>query len=585
MKKIILFVISAILALPQAAFPQSKEEVVTLDKCKFTAVKGETAQFDYFKYKGKDKRFDKPIDPNNQYFNPILAGFYPDPSICRKGDTYYLANSSFSFYPGVPIFTSKDLINWTQIGHVLDRPSQLNITNQDVSEGIFAPAINYNRYNDTFYMITTDVYGIENFFVKTKDPAQGWSDPVRLPEIEGIDPSFFFDEDGKGYIVHNAVPEGSEDWENQRAIRMYEFDVATEKVIGKGKEIIRGGTRPENKPIWIEGPHLYKINGYYYLMCAEGGTDTNHSEVIFRSKTPWGSYEAYANNPILTQRDLPENRQEKITCTGHADLIETPEGEWYAFFLACRPYEGNLLNTGRETFLLPVEWRDGFPVILPQGKSIPAIGEKKRLTPTGNPTSGNFEYNNEFNEPTLDYSWMFLRTPQKSFYTIENGKLAITPLPLSIEEKCSPSVIFHRQQHAHFEVETRLEFSPESAADFAGFTLFQREKFNFIFGKTSINGVATLIVDRNENGKTQLAAISIEDKKHLPVVLKVVGKGRYYDFLYRFEGEEWQTLVTDADAANLSTQRAGGFVGAFIGLYATSALVSAMPPSEERNDL
>jgi alpha-N-arabinofuranosidase len=550
-----------------------------------------TARFDYFRYKGNDARFDVRIDSAHQYFNPILAGFYPDPSICRKGDTYYLVNSSFSFYPGVPIFTSKDMVNWTQIGHVLDRPSQLFLdSTQTVSQGVYAPDIKYNPYNDTFYMITTGVYGLGNFFVKTQDPAQGWSDPVLLPEIKGIDPSFFFDEDGKAYIVHNAEPEGSADWEQQRAIRLYEFDLITEKVIGNGKEVIRGGARPEDKPIWIEGPHLYKIKDYYYLMCAEGGTDTDHSEVVFRSKTPWGVYEAYANNPILTQRDLPENRPEKVTCAGHADLIETPEGEWWAVFLACRPYEDNLVNTGRETFLLPVEWKDGFPVILPQGKSIPTVITVETLGSASlydrdethdraslHPATGNFEYKNEFDSPALDYSWIFLRTPQESFYTIENGKLAITPLPLSIEEKGSPSAIFRRQQHTHFEVETRLDFSPESATDFAGFTLFQHEKFNFIFGKTSIDGVTTLIVDRNENGKTRLAAISIEDKKHHPVTLKVVGKGRYYDFFYRFDNEKWQTLAIDADATNLSTRHAGGFIGACIGVYATSAPVSTMP--------
>ena len=161
----------------------------------------QTAQLPLFlSYGGNDTRFDKEIDRSRQYLNPILAGFYPDPSICRKGDTYYLVNSSFSFFPGVPIFTSKDLVNWTQLGHVLDRKSQLPLDRQNVSGGIFAPAITYNEKNKTFYMITTNV-GAGNFFVKTKDPAKGWSEPIYLPKVGGIDPSFFFDKDGRGYIV------------------------------------------------------------------------------------------------------------------------------------------------------------------------------------------------------------------------------------------------------------------------------------------------------------------------------------------------------------------------------------------------
>jgi beta-xylosidase len=529
-----------------------------------------SARFDYFRYKGNDVRFEKPIDWKNQYFNPIIAGFYPDPSICRKGDAYYLVHSSFAFYPGAPIFTGKDLVHWTQLGHVLDRPSQLNLDGAGVSRGIYAPAIEYNPYNDTFYLITTNVSGVGNFFVKTKDPAKGWSDPIPLPEISGIDPSFFFDADGKSYIVHNAEPENGPDWLQQRSIRMYEFDVARDKVIGNGKEVIRGGSKPENKPIWVEGPHLYKINGYYYLMCAEGGTSIDHSEVVFRSKTPWGPYESYKNNPILTQRDLPDERNEKVTCSGHADLIETPEGDWWTVFLACRPYEDDLFNTGRETFLLPVEWKDGFPEILPQGKSIPTLADKKNLTPVASTTSGNFEYKNEFDTPSLDYSWIYLRTPREKFHAIEDGKLILTPLSANIEERKSPAAIFRRQQHTNFEVETQLEFSPKDPGDFAGFTLFQNEQYRFVFGKTMINGIESLVVNRVEKDKVTLASIPLKGKETTsPIQLKIIGKGRYYDFVYSLDGQNQQMLVTNADGANLSTRQAGGFTGACIGLYTT----------------
>lgn len=320
----------------------------------------QTAHFNYFSYNGDDSRFNKEINPHNQYFNPILAGFYPDPSICRKGDTYYLVNSSFSFFPGVPIFTSKDLVNWTQLGHVLDRKSQLPLDRQNVSGGIFAPAITYNEKNKTFYMITTNV-GAGNFFVKTKDPAKGWSEPIYLPKVGGIDPSFFFDKDGRGYIVNNDEPVGGHVYEGERSIMLHYFDVEGDSVVGDPIEIVRSGSHVQENPIWIEGPHLYRIGKYYYLMCAEGGTGAWHSEVIFRSKKPEGPWEEFTDgNPILTQRTgLDPQRPDIVTSAGHADLVSTPDGDWYAVFLACRPYEEDFYNTGRDTYLLPVNWENG----------------------------------------------------------------------------------------------------------------------------------------------------------------------------------------------------------------------------------
>lgn len=532
----------------------------------------QVAQFEYFKYEGKDAWFDKEIDLNKQFFNPVVAGFYPDPSVCRKGDTYYLVHSSFSFYPGVPIFTSKDLVNWEQLGHVLDRPSQLYLENQDISAGIFAPAIEYSPYNDTFYMITTCTWGIGNFYVKTKDPLKGWSDPILLPEVNGIDPSFYFDEDGKAYIVHNDEPENGADWEQQRSIRIHEFDVENDRTFGKSKEIVRGGVNPKDKPIWIEAPHLYKINGYYYLMCAEGGTSDWHSEVIFRSKSPWGPFIPAKYNPILTQRDLPEQRDNKITCAGHADMIQTPEGEWWAVFLAVRPYEGGLYNTGRETFLLPVRWENGFPIILDKGEQIPTVVDKKNFSPnSARYLTGNFVYEQQFNDEQLDYSWIFIRTPQEDFYTIKDGKLNITPLNVNIREKKSPAAVLHRQQHTNFVVETQLDYTPNTENDFAGLTLFQNEQYQFLFGKTIIDGKESLAFYRIEGSEQISYTLNLSKKEmKLPVKLKVEGKGKYYDFLYSFDGKNWNMLVADADASNLSTQKSGGFVGTCIGLYATS---------------
>lgn len=248
------------------------------------------AIFDFFEYQGEDVIFETPIDSIYEYRNPIVCGFYPDPSICRKGEDYYMVHSSFSYYPGIPILHSRDLVHWEQIGHVLDRPSQLKLDNLRLSGGIYAPAISYNPVNDTFYVVTTCVDGIGNFVVKTKDPQQGWSDPILLPEVGGIDPSLFFDEDGKAYLVHNDAPIGIPEYDGHRAIWIHNYDPGTDQTFGKKQVIVDGGVDKSKHPVWIEGPHLYKIKGKYYLMAAEGGTSINHSEVIFTSDHVKGPY-------------------------------------------------------------------------------------------------------------------------------------------------------------------------------------------------------------------------------------------------------------------------------------------------------
>ncbi len=533
-----------------------------------------TARFEYFRYSGNDQLFKKDIDHARQYFNPILAGFYPDPSICRKNDTYYLVTSSFTMYPGVPIFKSQDLVNWTQIGHVLDRPSQLSVDGLQISQGIFAPAIEYNPHNETFYMITTSAYGIGNFYVKTQDPEKGWSDPIRLPQVRGIDPSIFIDDDGKGYILECAEPLGGADYQGQRGIHLHPFDVASDKITGDPKEIVRGGWKPETKPIWLEAPHIFKVNGYYYLICAEGGTGLNHSEVVFRSQDVWGPYIPYSENPILTQRDLPEDRPDKITTAGHADFVQTPTGEWWAVFLGVRPYAFDMTNTGRDTYLLPVEWKDGWPDILPKGTQIPIVADKSNLVPYQNASSltGNFEFLDDFDSDRLDLSWMFIRTPREEFSKIHEGVLELVARPVNIEERKNPSTIVRRQQHTTFAAETKMEFKPESATDFAGFTVFQNEDFHFVFGKTVVNGKVSLVINRIEKEKVNLITRELKKKElNRPLYLRVMGDGPDYGFQYSLNGKKWITLIKDTDGTNLSTRKAGGFIGALIGFYVTSS--------------
>lgn len=530
------------------------------------------ASFGFLNYRGDDAFYRQSIDVNHSYFNPVLKGFYPDPSICRKGDTFYLVNSSFAYYPGIPIFKSTDLVHWQQIGHVLNRPSQLNLDGIRISGGIYAPAIEYNPYNDTFYLITTCVDGIHNFIVTSRDPEQGWSDPIPLPAVGGIDPSLFFDDNGKAYIVHNDAPVGTPLYEGHRAIWLRCFDTNTNTTVGAPKLLINGGVDISSQPIWIEGPHLYKINGSYYLLAAEGGTGSNHSVVIFKSDQPDGEFVPCHPNPILTQRHLNPSRINPVTCTGHADIIDDTQGRYWAVFLGCLPYRENLYNTGRETFLLPVSWLNGVPVILDPDHQVPLKADKDSLFPQHRNLSGNFNRHYRFDSSTLDQELLMIRTPRTDFYRFSHGRLSLKLLPTSVADISNPAFIGCRQYHANFAVETQLIFKPQRVGQFAGMVCFQNEYYRIDFGKMMVDGVASLVVLRTENGVSELITRKTlsraQNRKQLQ--LHIDGDGDQYTFSASFGSEDTPFFTVPVDGGHLSTEKAGGFTGTVIGLYASS---------------
>ncbi|MBV9749579.1 MAG: glycoside hydrolase family 43 protein, partial [Acetobacteraceae bacterium] len=295
------------------------------------------ARFAWFEYRGADATFDR-AGPG-EYANPILPGFYPDPSVIRVGDIFYLVNSTFAYFPGLPVFRSRDLVHWTQIGNAIDRPGQLNFTGRRLSEGVFAPALHHA--NGRFYIINTCVGCGGTFILTARDPAGPWSDPVWIRDVGGIDPSLFTDTDGATWLVNNDAPQGKPLYEGHRAIWVRRFDLATLKTLGPAKMIVNGGVDISTKPIWAEGPHIFRHDGRYYLTTAEGGTAINHSEVVYQSDHPDGPFTPL-RHPILTQRDLDPARSEPITSAGHAQLVDTPKGDWWATFLAVRPYTGDL---------------------------------------------------------------------------------------------------------------------------------------------------------------------------------------------------------------------------------------------------
>lgn len=534
----------------------------------------QTAHFSYFKYEGKDTRFEKNVDAKKQYLNPVVSGFYPDPSVCRVGDTYWLVNSTFGYFPGVPIFKSHDLVNWKQVGHVLDRESQLPLKGADISKGgIYAPQISYNPKNKTYYMTTMNMTTFQVFYVKSKNPEKGWSDPVQMKR-GGMDTSFFFDTDGKAYVVYNTRPNGGAKYEGQTAIHMNEFDWKADSIKSKTYELTTGSNCVE-KPVCIEGPHLYKVGKYYYLMCAEQGTEFNHSEVIFRSKSIFGPWENCPYNPILTQRDLSNRqRQDAVTSTGHADLVQTKEGDWWAVFLGCRPYkidsstwQPDFYNTGRETFLLPVTWKDGWPVILENGKAVPTVVNKKlEECPLGN-----IAFMDKFDTDRLDLRWIFLRNPNMSNYDWKLGTgITLKADTTNIYGKESPTAILCRQKNMAFSAETEVNFIPRSEGELAGLVVFQNEQNNFVIGVTLLDGKPSLTLVRTEGGMQVLLASVALPNNHAPVRLKVDADGRSYSFYYALADGSWQTLAKGCDGQNLSTKISGGFVGSTIGLYATT---------------
>ena len=424
---------------------------------------------------------------DKKFTNPILAGFYPDPSICRVGSDYYLVNSTFSYFPGITVFQSNDLVHWKLIGHVLDRPEQLNLDGQGVSRGIFAPAIRY--HDGTFYVTYTQVDRGGNFIVTAKKPEGPWSNPVWIPEINGIDPSMFFDDNGKAFILYNSIPPDDKPlYDGHRTLRMYEFDLVNLKVVGKECILVNGGVDISKKPVWIEGPHILQKDGWYYLIAAEGGTAEWHSEVVFRSKNVEGPYIPYEKNPILTQRHLDPKRKNPITSTGHADFVQTESGDWWSVFLGCRPYEDGYYNIGRETFLAPVQWIDGWPIINPGYEEVQYYYPspvKSTKQSTGHPYSGNFTLKEDFKAKKLSPDWVFLRTPREKWYDLKDKKgfLSMQLRPETCSGTGNPSFLGRRQQHHQGYASITMEFLPSGENEKAGLLVFQNENHFYFLCK------------------------------------------------------------------------------------------------------
>jgi alpha-N-arabinofuranosidase len=365
---------------------------------------------------------------------------------------------------------------------------------------------------------------------------------------------------------------------------MHEFDVVSLKVVGKEQMLVNGGTDISKKPVWIEAPHIFKVGGYYYLIAAEGGTADNHSEVVFRSRKVGGPYVSYEKNPILTQRHLDPKRDFPITCTGHADFVQTKAGNWWAVFLGCRPYrpfEGGYYNTGRETFLAPVRWRKGWPLIDPDHQQVQYhYPFPLRPSQAGDvPHGGNFVIRDEFSSDNLGHHWMFLRTPKEKWYSLSDRKgfLGIRLRPETCAERANPSFIGHRQQHLVGLASVSLDFSPRRENEKAGLLVFQNER-RFYFLCRSLAGKEPVVqlyksADSEQAGRQMQLMASLvirDDPGSSGLFLRIEAQGNVYSFLYAVKPGDWKPVKENVDARYLSTKEAGGFVGCVYALYATS---------------
>ena len=555
--------------------------------------------------------------------NPILRGFYPDPSICRAGDDYYLVTSSFSYFPGVPVFHSRDLVNWEQIGHVLNRPEQLHVTYKVISGGIFAPTIRYHA--GVFYLITTNMTTRENFICTAENPAGPWSDPVVIEGANGIDPSLFFDDDGTVYFTGTAGGFGDTKYDHQ-VIEIRPIDPKTGKFTAEGWAIGDGALKGAASP---EGPHIYKRNGWYYLLIAEGGTEHYHAVTISRSRSLHEPFENYAGNPILTHRHLGELYP--ICNVGHADMVELPDKSWYMVALASRLVEGYHKPLGRETFLMPVAWENDWPVVSPgTGKvewSYPApacfAGEKKssgnaadscraedgRKTPESRRAAVDVQ-RDDFDGAKLDFCWNYLGTPYEKFARLADSRLYIrmkakNMVPSEYEgtkfdffgqfaaagqTKENVPFVGRRITEPEFTAKIAMEAAVRESQS-AGIVILQNNanqlRLELISGQDADKTVpegkgegagsmvtfrAVRVQYRQDDQQIQHFEETVCGSVTVPkadrYLLKAAGKGIRYDFAVA-AGEEEYTVATDVDASHLGSETAGGFVGAYIGMFAS----------------
>ena len=494
--------------------------------------------------------------------NPIIPGFHPDPSLCRVGRDFYLATSSFEYFPGVPIFHSRDLVHWKKIGHALTRRSQLDLRRTPSSSGIYAPTLRHAR--GRYFLVTTNVRGGGNFYVTARHPAGPWSDPVWL-DRGGIDPSLLFD-GGDVYYTRNGK---GPDFDHPRILQG-KIDVDRGRLRGRLRPIWSG-----TGGIWPEAPHLYKIGSTFYLFTAEGGTGYGHSVVVARSPRPFGPFDPCPHNPVLTHRD---RRRDPVQAVGHADLVELADGTWWAVLLGIRPKGGRHHHLGRETFLAPVAWtRDGWPAVgAPRRSSAKSGGGRivlETLGPALEPSpSVAHDERDHFDRRTLGVEWNFLRNPNPRDWSLDArpGHLRLRGSSVTLDDVDSPAMVARRQQHFAVRCRASVDFVPSSPNEEAGLTVRANENFHYDLSIRLGRREREAFVRRRVGGESRIVArTSIAQG---PVELEVAATASSYTF--RVGPPRAAVALASLPTRSLSAESVGRsgetyFTGVYIGLYAT----------------
>ncbi|ABX42396.1 glycoside hydrolase family 43 protein [Lachnoclostridium phytofermentans] len=475
------------------------------------------------------------------YQNPIIRGFYPDPSVCFANGKYYLVCSSMQYFPGVPLFESEDLVNWTQIGHCLTRPDQIALQGVSSSGGVFAPSIRY--FEGRFYMTTTNSTTQQNFFVWTDDIYGEWSDHIFIDQ-DGIDPSLFF-ENGKSYFMSNGS-----DAEGISGIVQCEIAIDTGKKLSPSKTIWQGsGGR------YLEGPHLYKIKDYYYLVAAEGGTEYGHMVTYARSTSPYGPFEAYPSNPVLTNRNLGGFQ---IQGVGHGDLIEAPDGSFWMLHLGFRQTGRwtTFHHLGREVFLSPVSFHDdGWFTVGTDGTT----SEYVEVPFTYKVQEFKTEYT--FCNTDFEKDWCYQRHPSRENYSLSQSQIILNGNSISLDDVDSPTFIGLRQKEFCCRINCDIEIDRGEA----GITFYMDENHHYDLAISKYpEGFRVIVRLCIGNIKSIEAEYSLGDSNRASFIID--SNSQQYSFYVKSENEiiHLGTGLT----RYLSSEVAGGFTGVIIGLYA-----------------
>ncbi len=504
------------------------------------------------------------------FSNPIIPGFAPDPSIVRVGEDFYVINSTFEYFPGIPIYHSRDLINWDLIGYALHDPKQVDLDTISSGSGIHASTIRY--HDGLFYIITTNNIDGElvNFVVTAEDPKGPWSDAIVIEGAPGIDPSLLFDDGRVWYVGNHAPPDPA--FVGEMEIWLQELDSETLQLIGERHFLWRGCCQGA----YAEGPHIYKKDGFYYLLISEGGTAYEHAMSVAISEEITGPYLNNPRNPVLSHRQLSYDHP--ITGVGHADIVELEDGRWYAVALGWRLVDGTHGILGRETFLLPMTW-----------ETEPYWWKEPKYTwPVFSPDTGRVELNfptpfagtrqrdslvlfeDEFDGNELGLEWNMRRTHDAPFHALEDGVLRLDLQPGHLDDHGRYSFLGVRQRHFEYDAEVRLDFVPRENGEEAGVAVMQNDRSAILFTLTREDGVRRLQVYLSFHGDVEEIAAAEYDNDF--AYLRVSGNYLELDFSYSADGETWTALAEDVDGVTLSPAVIHGFnyTGLYLGVFASS---------------